>query len=185
MKSNKAVYTYLISIFMLFFSSNSMSYDAVFNVSGRVQAGTCSIKSNKNQDVRLGDHSINSSFGMSKGSKTRAVRWSLEFDCAQDVGIEAVANGFGGLGSSVLSISGNDAAKGIGVETYFWMSNYASYPLRLGLTSTLVPKGKEGIKVVNFDSYYIQTEDKVTPGSANAVLSLDVKYNWCWRKIPQ
>lgn len=176
MRSNKAVYTYLISIFMLFFSSSSMSYDAVFNVSGRVQAGTCSIKSNKNQNIRLGDHSINSSFGMSKGSKTRAVRWSLEFDCAQGVGIDAMAGGSGSLGGSVLGLSGNDSAKGIGIETVFWMSNYHSIPVRFYVTSPLFSGGTQGIKVVNFDSYYIQTGEKVTPGSANAVLDLDIMY---------
>ncbi|MEX6224556.1 hypothetical protein AB6F55_06850 [Providencia hangzhouensis] len=81
MNQNIRYATYVFAIALLFFSTKSMSYDAIFNITGRVSANTCSVQSAKTFNVNLGDNIIGwSGFGSGINTKSKKVDWRIDFN---------------------------------------------------------------------------------------------------------
>lgn len=179
-KRIKSAYHYFFLMLMFFLPVEALSYDAIFNVTGRVQAGTCSLNSSRVQNVNLGDHLINSTFGLKNGSTTKPAEWSLVFDCAENAGISVTLSGSSSYRDTILRLSGRDAATGLGIQTrYRTSTNPVSSYIMMFDSSISVRSNQErgGPFTVYFASYYKQTADVVTPGPANGDLSLDIYYN--------
>ncbi len=172
---------YLFSILALIFSTQAISYDAVFNISGAVRAGTCSLSTPKSLDVGLGDHLIGANdFGKKIGSKTKGVRWELNFNCPEGVGIVLYPQGntYSGSEDAILGLRGADSAKGVGIETSHSLNLTSWWIIRLySRLSVRSPSASAGPFTVYFNSYYKQMIETITPGTGNATMELDVIYN--------
>ncbi len=174
---------YLLSISISIFSAPAISYDAVFNVTGAVRAGTCKLTSYVAYDIFLGDHLIGANgFGNSKGSKTKNVEWVMSFDCPENAGvrIQPRGNTYSSSEKAILAldyVSGSTSAKGIGIETAY-SKNLSSW-YTMGLYSSITVHGRSdpaGSTTMYFRSAYKQMDATVTPGVANASLDIDVTY---------
>lgn len=175
----KSAYRYFFLILTFILPVEAFSYDAIFNVSGRVQAGTCSMSSSRVQNVNLGDHLINSSFGLKNGSTTKPVEWSLVFDCGENTGMSIRLSGDAPYRGTILRLSGRDAATGLGIETRYRTSLKPSISHIMMFDSNISTRSNRengGPFTVFFESYYKQTADVVTPGPANGDLNLDIYY---------
>ncbi|MBP6082086.1 fimbrial protein [Providencia sp.] len=174
-------YKYLFPIAALIFSTPAVSYDAVFNVTGKVAAGTCSIKSSQTQNVNLGDHTIGANgFGQKIGSTTKDVQWELNFDCDANTIISVYLTGDNDPdNNTVLRLDSNNSAKGLGIETVAndgISIDWHALPFYRERSVTKAGRPAGPIKVL-FKSRYKQTAAVVTPGPANGNLGIDISYN--------
>ncbi|MBP6122077.1 MULTISPECIES: fimbrial protein [Providencia] len=183
MNSIMKVCAYFFSILALIFSTQAMSYDAVFNVTGAVRAGTCKLTSYVAYDIFLGDHLIGANgFGNSKGSKTKEVEWVMSFDCPENSGvyIRPRGNTYSSSEDTILSldyISGSTSAKGLGIETSYSKNRTSWYAMRLYSNITVHGRFEPaGSTTMYFRSVYKQMDATITPGIANATLNIDVTY---------
>lgn len=177
------VCVYLLSISISIFSAPAISYDAVFNVTGAVRAGTCKLTSYVAYDIFLGDHLIGANgFGNSKGSTTKEVEWVMSFDCPENAGVRITPRGniYSSSERTILSldyISGSTSSKGIGIETTYSKNRTSWY--KMALNSNVLVHGtfeSAGPVAMYFRSAYKQMDATITPGIANATLDIDVTY---------
>lgn len=174
-------YKYLFSVAALIFSTPAVSYDAVFNVTGKVVASTCFIKSSQTQNVTLGDHTIGANgFGQKIGSTTKDVQWELNFDCDANTVIYVFLTGESDPdNNTILRLNSSNSAKGLGIITY---SNdnigYDWHALPFNRERSVIKPGRPAgpVKVL-FKSSYRQTAAVITPGPANGNLGIDISYN--------
>ena len=178
MNQNIRYATYVFAIALLFFSTKSMSYDAIFNITGRVSANTCSVQSAKTFNVNLGDNIIGwSGFGSGINPKSKKVDWRIDFNCDKDA---TIYFNFRGNNSSrdreLLMLSPlHGSAKGVGIKTEL---DFGTSSVTIGFYSSILASysGVEGKRTLILRSYYVQTDSVVTPGIANASMDIDVTY---------
>ncbi|MFW0930368.1 MAG: fimbrial protein [Providencia rettgeri] len=179
MNKNIKYTTHCLTALVCFFSAQSIGYDAVFNISGRVSSNTCSIQSSRTQDIDLGVHVIGSSgFGSGVNTKSKAVRWQLDFDCNEGTVIYLYlrGNNYSGSETTLRLASSSDSAKGVGIRTSY-SNDYTSWNLmRLGGKTSVSPSYVNGKTIIYFESSYIQMDKAITPGTANASMDIDVTY---------
>lgn len=172
-------YLNILIVLTLFFSQQAMSYDAVFNVTGRVSANTCSLQSSRSQNIFLGDHVIGeNNFGNKLNSETKKVYWQLEFDCDKNtqINMTLVGSSYSGNESVLVLDRGADSAKGVGVYTYIG-NNGVTYARQV-LNRKYKVSGSDvnGKTKIYFSSSYVQLENNIEPGKANASMEIEIDY---------
>lgn len=170
---------YLITPIILFFSFQAASYDAIFNITGRVSTNTCSLSSSRTQNIFLGDRSIGeNNFGLRVGSETNSVKWTLELDCDKGTNINIKLSGSAVPGNkTALKLnSETGSAKGVGIATYIG-DNGIAYILREINQERSITTSKKGATTIYFSSAYVQTDSVIEPGKANASMDVDIIYN--------
>ncbi|MEQ5393897.1 fimbrial protein [Proteus sp. fly-1013] len=169
----------IISFFLLF-SAQTISYDTLFDIKGKVQASTCILESSKIKDVNLGHISLSENgFGGQIHSTSEKIDWNITLDCPEGLPVILTPKGtvFSG-NSTVLALNtSSDTAKGVGVETQYSVNGSNWTTLELNKRNTVVSAAKnEGEVTLNFRGYYKQMEKDVFPGTANATLDLEIVY---------
>ncbi|WP_272675673.1 fimbrial protein [Providencia sp. PROV092] len=177
-KTQYAIHCVVIMISL--FPVKSFSYDAIFNITGRVSSNTCSVQSSRIQNVHLGDYTIGQSgFGSGVNTQSKDVRWQIDFDCDKDTKINIALQGSRYSGSdTVLDIdSSSDRARGVGIRIEYSNNRTLWYRMVIGGRGTLVsPSNVDGKLSIYFNSYYIQMEKTILPGKANATMDVEVTY---------
>ncbi|EPL6454372.1 MULTISPECIES: fimbrial protein [Providencia] len=169
--------TLFIAAFL--FSAQAVSYDAVFNITGRVAANTCSVKSSRTLDVNLGDHLIGANnFGNKVGSQTKDVKWQIDLDCDKDTKIEALLRGSGYTADNTVLILPRvtGGADGVGIRTSYSNDKVLWHWMVLNRNITIHSSGVNGKTSLYFSSYYVQMEQTITPGKANANIDVEITY---------
>lgn len=173
--------TYILALVTSIFSAQALSYDAVFNVTGRVSSNTCSLSSDSTMNVNLGDHYIGEkNFGLHKGSFTPYAEWKVKLNCDKGTKIYVYLKGDAYPSSNNMALKINNtsgSATGVGILTEYSTTNPIFYDITLNKKTEVTPDKVNGNLTISFRSKYSQVENSVTPGTANASMTLDITYN--------
>ncbi|WP_369310242.1 fimbrial protein [Providencia rettgeri] len=170
---------YALAILAMCFSQQAISYDALFSVTGRVSSSTCSLVSSDSQNIFLGNHTIGeNNFGNKKGSKTEPIYWRLEFDCDKNEEISMRLSGSAYLDDAfaLKLTSGTGSAKGFGIYNVVSGDGVSYYQWALNRDYVISVKDVNGKRRIYFKSNYVQMEENIEPGKANATMEIQITY---------
>ena len=176
----KKGYTYFIGAYISLISSPALSYDTLFDIKGGIKMSTCEVLSSEIQNIVLGDMVLGKDgFGDYVGSTSEKADWDVVLDCPKGVPISTFFNGFtvGTLRTVAELDKASDMVKGFGVETEISINGGDWSVVDIARKNNHLSSTEEGIYTMNFRSYYKQTNNDVSPGSANATMSLEIIYN--------
>lgn len=179
MKLNALNYIFL-SLLISLFCPPAFSYDAVFNVTGRVQENTCRFSGSNKADVDLGNHTIDpKGFGSYVGSQTREVSWMFTLSCSEGTSVSySISGSYYENDKTVLRIDNtSDKAEGVGIAVFVSTDNLIFQRQAIGWPYS-VPKKNivNGILEFHMRAHYQQVEKDISPGSANSNLTVEFTY---------
>lgn len=131
---------------------------------------TCSVNTT-NIDVPLGSTPAGDFSGI--GSTPRTKNFNLGLWCDDGVNMIMTLNATQSAETtdkSVIALNGNDAAKGVGIQVL-----YNNNLVRLGQPLSL-GASHYGVNDIPFTARYIQTQSKITGGSASATATFTMTY---------
>lgn len=176
----KKGYTYFLGACILWISTPAISYNTLFDIKGGIKMSTCEVLSSEVLYITLGDAVLGKNlFGEYVGSTSEKADWDVVLDCPKGVPISTYFTGtpVGTLRTVAELDKVSDAAKGFGVETEVSINGGDWSVVDIARKNNHLSSSEEGAYTMNFRSYYKQTSNDVSPGSANATMSLEIIYN--------
>ncbi len=160
--------------------NQAYGYHTLVNITGSVKAATCDLTSKESEDIKLGDIYLSSTgFGGNIGSTSEKKDWSITLKCPSDIPVIFIPEGNSYLGhSSVLALNAESgSATGVGIETEYFTESGNWKVLELNKRNEIIKTvKKDGDIAILMRGYYKQMEEKVTSGSANASMTIDIVY---------
>lgn len=167
------------SFFIVALNSTSYANDVIeFNIVGSIVATTCNITT-PSQTINLGawQTQTTSGIGSGVGSKSDMVEYTLDFDCPKGLKLTAQLEGNRNSPSSIYDIGlekSEQSATGVVIEMHSYLTKWQS--IIYDTPRTLISKTVDGINSVLMRSFYMQSEDTITPGIANSSVTLTITY---------
>ncbi|ENU1226552.1 MULTISPECIES: fimbrial protein [Providencia] len=143
-----------------------------FRSNFRISVANCSIK-NSTLNINLGDW-YDTQFP-TVGSTSSEVDIPITLNCLAGTNIKATVVGTSGVinaSQGHLGLSGTDKATGIAIQLVDANKN----PIPLGSKQTIKSNVAAGEHIFGWKARYIKTADKITPGSANASATVNIRY---------
>lgn len=138
--------------------------------SGKIVQPACQVASTAPLNVDLGNHFSN--IFVSVGTTTPAVEIPITVNCSRDVTITATIQATSDPDyPGTIKLTSDSVAKGIGIR----LTDVKNTPLKINTPiSIFFPAG--GSIDLGWQAQYIQVADKIVGGSANSIITLDLRY---------
>ncbi|EHZ6873787.1 fimbrial protein [Providencia huaxiensis] len=135
---------------------------------------SCSIKNNKSTyDIHLGDW-YDTQFN-NIGDTSTSADIPITLTCAAGTNIKTTVTssaGYVDINTGKLALSGTDTATGVAIQ----LLDKNNAPIKLNTKNSLQNNIPSGDYMFNWKARYIKTADKITPGSANATATVNIRY---------
>lgn len=135
---------------------------------------SCSIKNNKStHDIHLGDW-YDTQFN-NIGDTSTSADIPITLTCAAGTNIKTTVTssaGYVDINTGKLALSGTDTATGVAIQ----LLDKNNAPIKLNTKNSLQNNIPSGDYMFNWKARYIKTADKITPGSANASATVNIRY---------
>ncbi|MEQ0274292.1 fimbrial protein [Klebsiella sp. CN_Kp100] len=144
---------------------------------GQITSVACSVTTNP-VDVSLGDHNKNEFSGV--GTTTSWKTFTIGLDCDQNarinVRIDPAAGAVGSM-TDVMKLDNagsSSTASGVGVQ--LWFQPNGGSAVKFGQETFYWTSPQGGMETVQLQARYYQTEQTITPGTANATATFTLTY---------
>lgn len=145
-----------------------------FQSSYRINVLSCSLKNSQSvYNVELGDW-YDTQFA-NIGDTSTSVDIPITLTCMAGANIKATVTstaGYVDINTGKLTLSGADKATGVAIQ----LLDKNSAPIKLNTKNSLQNNVPAGDYMFNWKARYIKTADKITPGSANATATVNIRY---------
>lgn len=159
--------------------NQAYGYHTLVNITGSVKAATCDLTSKESEDIKLGIFiSVQQDLVaiLALPVKKRLVDY-VEMPKWYSGDFYTWGNSYLGH-SSVLALNAESgSATGVGIETEYFTESGNWKVLELNKRNEIIKTvKKDGDIAILMRGYYKQMEEKVTSGSANASMTIDIVY---------
>ncbi|MGJ3354844.1 fimbrial protein [Providencia sp. Je.9.19] len=137
----------------------------------RINVISCSIKDGiSSYDVTMGDW-YDTQF-TTIGSTNGLINIPITLTCIPGMNIKAKVTGLSEGANNILSLNGSDKATGIGIQ----ILDKNNIPVIFEQDIDIQNKVPNGDYMFNWKARYIKTATNITPGTANATASVNIRY---------